>query len=166
MIPPNEEEELRVFVNGASRLSGCRVGVVIIAPPREKIKLALRIDSRIKDVYEAKDGRMLKYLKLVKAHAKFFVDWSIEQIPQDENGEADALAKIAASLSEVNTPEVLHFTRLIFSTDEEILPAPKDSWMISLIKFIVNKELPVGKTQAQKIKRQALRFVLLNNILY
>ncbi|XP_075492610.1 uncharacterized protein LOC142530680 [Primulina tabacum] len=37
----------RVFVDGASNLSGCEVGVVIIPTSREKIKLALRIDSRI-----------------------------------------------------------------------------------------------------------------------
>ncbi|XP_073033783.1 uncharacterized protein [Primulina eburnea] len=180
MIQPYEEEVWRVFVDGPSCLSGCGVGVVIIAPPGENSKLALRIDSRvtnnevkyeavligiqaareigasriilyfdsqsvtehIKGVYEAKDDRMLKYLKLIKAQAESFVDWSIEQIPRDENGEADALAKIAASLQEVNTQEVLHVTRLIFSMDEEIFPVSEDSWMARLIKFIVHKELP------------------------
>ncbi|XP_073041905.1 uncharacterized protein [Primulina eburnea] len=150
------------------------VGVVIIAPPGEKIKFALIINSRdlqlvtqqIKGVYEAKDDRILKYLKLIKAQVESFVDWTIEQIPRDENGEAYALAKMAASLSEVNTQEALNVTRLILSTDEEILPAPEDSWMTPLIKFIVHNELPENRTQAQKIKRQALMFLLLNNILY
>ncbi|XP_073056876.1 uncharacterized protein [Primulina eburnea] len=47
MIQPVEEEVWRVFVDGASNLSGCGVGVVLIAPSEEKIKLALRIDSRV-----------------------------------------------------------------------------------------------------------------------
>ncbi|XP_075478806.1 uncharacterized protein LOC142519655 [Primulina tabacum] len=47
MIQPGEEEVWRIFVDGASNLSGCGVGVVLIAPPGEKIKLALRIDSRV-----------------------------------------------------------------------------------------------------------------------
>ncbi|XP_073033877.1 uncharacterized protein [Primulina eburnea] len=136
MFQPAEEEVWRVFVDGASSLLGCGVGVVIIAPPRENIKLVLRIDSRvtnneaeyeavlsgiraareigasriilysdsqlitqqIKGIYESKDDRMLKYFKLIQAQAKVGVDWSIEQIPRDENGEADALAKMAASL--------------------------------------------------------------------
>ncbi|XP_075507469.1 uncharacterized protein LOC142544292 [Primulina tabacum] len=89
------------------------------------------ITQQIKGIYEVKDDRMLKYLKLIKAQAEFFVDWSIEQIPRDENGEADALAKMAASLTRFNTREVLHVTQLILSTDEEILPAPEDSWMTS-----------------------------------
>ncbi|XP_075478928.1 uncharacterized protein LOC142519785 [Primulina tabacum] len=107
MVQPDGEEVWRVFVDGTSSLSGCGVGVVIIAPPGEKIKLALRIDSRvtnndaayeavlagirvaqevgasriilysdsqlitqqIKGVYEAKDDRMLIYLKLIKTQA-------------------------------------------------------------------------------------------------
>ncbi|XP_073019388.1 uncharacterized protein [Primulina eburnea] len=204
MVEPEEEEVWRVFVDGASSLAGCGVGVIIISPPREKIKLALRIDSRvtnneaeyeavlagiraaqevvaswiilysdsqlitqqIKGVYEAKDDWMLKYLQLIRAQAEIFADCSIGQIPREENGEAHALAKMAASLSEVSTREVLHISQLILSTDEEILPASKDSRKIPLIKFVVNNELPEDKAQAQKIKRQAPRFVLLNNILY
>ncbi|XP_075489569.1 uncharacterized protein LOC142528408 [Primulina tabacum] len=132
MVQPDEEEDWRVFVDGTSSLSRCGVGAVIESPPGKKIKLALRIDSRvtnnevvlasirasreigasriilysdsqlitqqIKDIYEAKDYRMLKYLKLIQAQAEVFVDWIIEQIPRDENGEADALAKMVVSL--------------------------------------------------------------------
>ncbi|XP_073305835.1 uncharacterized protein [Primulina huaijiensis] len=197
MVQPDEEEVWRVFVDGASSLAGYGVGVVIISPLGEKIKLTLRIDSRItnneaeyeavlagiraaqeigpsrvilysdsqlitqqiKGVYEAKDDRMLKYLLLIKTHAAIFVDWSIEQIPREENGEADALAKMAASLSEVSTREILHVSRLVLATDEEVLPAPEDSWMTPLIKFITKNELPEDRTRAQKIKRQAPRLV-------
>ncbi|XP_073295898.1 uncharacterized protein [Primulina huaijiensis] len=204
MAQPDEEEVWRVFVDGASSLAGCGVGVVIVSPTGEKIKLAVRIDSRVTNneaeyeavlagiraaqevgvsriilysdsqlitpqingVYEAKDDRMLKYLQLIKTKTKTFVDWGIEQIPREENGEADALAKLAAFLSEVSTREVLYVSHLILSTAEEALPAPEDSCMTSLIKFITAGELPEDKVQAQKIKRQAPRFVLLNNVLY
>ncbi|XP_073294471.1 uncharacterized protein [Primulina huaijiensis] len=137
MVQPDEEKVWRVFVDGASSLAGCGVGVVIISSPREKIKMTVRIDSlvtynkaeyeailvgiraareirtsrvmlyfdsqlitqQIKGAYEAKDDRMLKYLQFIKTQAKIFVDWGIEQIPREENGEVDALAKVDASLS-------------------------------------------------------------------
>ncbi|XP_075473839.1 uncharacterized protein LOC142504880 [Primulina tabacum] len=166
MVQPEKEKVWRVFVDWSSSLVGCGVGVVSVSPLGEKIKLALRIDSRIKDVYEAKDDMMLKYLQLIHAQAKIFMDWSIEQIPREENGEADALAKMAASLSEVSTREVLHVSRLVLFAEEEILPISEDTWMTPLIKFIVNNELPEDKARAQKIKRQAHRFVLSNNVLY
>ncbi|XP_073030804.1 uncharacterized protein [Primulina eburnea] len=205
MIQPAAEERWRVFVDGASCLAGCGVGVVIISPSGEKIKLAVKIDSRvtnneaeyeavlagiratreigaariilysdsqlitqqIKGAYEVKDDRMLKYLHLIKAQAEVFVDWSIEQIPREENGEADALAKMAASLSEDRTREVLFISLVVLAIEEEeMLPVPEDSWMVPLIKFIRNGELPEEKARAQKIKRQPPRFVLLNNVLY
>ncbi|XP_075500066.1 uncharacterized protein LOC142538637 [Primulina tabacum] len=204
MVQPNEEEVWRIFLDGASSLAGCGVGVVIISLPGEKIKLSLRIDSRvtnneaeyeavlagiqaaredeasriilysdsqlitqqIKGVYEAKDDRMLKYLQLIKARAEVFADWGIEQIPREKNSEADALAKMAAFLSEVSTREILHASRLILSTEEEMLPEPEDSWMTPMINFIINNELPEDRARAQKTKRQSPRFVPLNNILY
>ncbi|XP_073060300.1 uncharacterized protein [Primulina eburnea] len=189
MIQPSEEEVWRVFVDGASGLAGCGVGVVMISPPGEKIKLAIRIDSRvtnneaeyeavlagiraarevgasriilysdsqlitqqIKGVYEAKDNRMLKYLQLIKTLAEGFADCSIEQIPREENNEADILAKMAASLNEVSTREVLHVSRLILSTEEEGTPEPESSWMTPLIRFIEMGALPEDRSQAQKI---------------
>ncbi|XP_075489543.1 uncharacterized protein LOC142528383 [Primulina tabacum] len=203
MIQPTEEEVWRVFVDGASNLSGCGVGVVIIAPFGEKIKLALRIDSRvtnneaeyeavlsrlqaaqevgasrviiysdsqlvaqqIKGAYEAEDEKMLKYLKLITARAAIFTDWSIEQIPREENEEADNLAKLAASMSEVNTREIMCFTRLVLSVDEAS-PTQINSWMTPLIEYIVHAKLPIDRVQALKVKKQAPRFTLLNNTLY
>ncbi|XP_073294444.1 uncharacterized protein [Primulina huaijiensis] len=91
---------------------------------------------------------------------------ALKNIPQDENGEADALAKMVASLSEVSTREILQVSWLVLSTEEETLLTLDDSWMTPLIKFIISKELPEDKAQAQKIKREAHMFVLLNNVLH
>ncbi|XP_073290494.1 uncharacterized protein [Primulina huaijiensis] len=182
MTQPGKEEVWRVFVDGASNLSGCGVGVILIAPSGEKIKLALRIDSRvtnneaeyeavlaglqvareveatrviiysdsqlvaqqIKGTYEAKNEKMLKYLRLIIARAAALTDWSIEQIPREENGEADTLAKLAASMSDISTREVLCFTRLVLSVDEEVPPIQRNSWMTPLIEYIVHEAvLPV-----------------------
>ncbi|XP_075475795.1 uncharacterized protein LOC142512308 [Primulina tabacum] len=204
IIQPVEEEVWRVCVDGASNLSGCGVGVVLIAPSEEKIKQALRIDSRvtnneaeyeavlaglqaawevgasrviiyfdsqlvtqqIKGAYEAKNEKMLKYLGLIMARATSLTDWSIEQIPREENAEADTLAKLAASMSDISTREALCFTRLVLSIDEEIPPIQKSSWMTPIIEYIVHGKLPEDRARAAKIKKQAPRFVFLNDILY
>ncbi|XP_073286801.1 uncharacterized protein [Primulina huaijiensis] len=204
MIQPEKEEVWRVFVDGASNLSGCGVGVILIAPSGEKIKLALRIDSRvtnneaeykavlaglqaarevgatrviiysdsqlvaqqIKETYEAKNKKMLKYLGLITARAAALTDWGIEQIPREENGEADTFAKLAASMSDISTREVMCFTQLVLSVDEEIPSVQEDSWMTLLIKYIADGELPEDRAWATKIKRQEPRFVFFNNVLY
>ncbi|XP_075515655.1 uncharacterized protein LOC142550316 [Primulina tabacum] len=124
------------------------------------------VTQQIKGIYEAKNDKMLKYLQLIKTQAKSLVDWSIEQIPRDANVEADSLAKMLASLPDVNTREVLYFARLVLSIDEDVPPPRESSWMTPLIEFITHGKLPEEKAQAQKIKKQALRFVLLNKVLH
>ncbi|XP_073025097.1 uncharacterized protein [Primulina eburnea] len=204
MIQPDEEEVWRVFVDGSSNLSGCGVGVVLISPLEEKIKLALRIGSRvtnneaeyeavfaglraarevgasrviiysdsqlatqqIKGAYEVKNKKMLKYLKLITAQASSFTDWSIEQIPREENTEADMLAKLAASLTEISTREVLCFTLLVSSIEEETPPIQKNSWMTPIVEYIKDDKLPGDRAQAIKIRTQVPKFALLDNVLY
>ncbi|XP_073024349.1 uncharacterized protein [Primulina eburnea] len=178
IIQSDEEEVWRAVVDGASSLAGCGVGVVtnngaeyevFLAGVRAALKIGASriilysdsqlVTQQIKGIYETKDDIMLKYLKFSKAQTESFVDWSIEQIPREDNGEADALAKMAASLTEVNTREVLHVTRLILSTDNKVLPAQEDSWMTPLIKFIAHSILPEDQAQAQKINKTSSQWV-------
>ncbi|XP_075475638.1 uncharacterized protein LOC142508094 [Primulina tabacum] len=53
------------------------------------------VAQQIKGTYEAKNEKMLKYLGLITTQASPFFDWNIEQIPREENEEADILAKLA-----------------------------------------------------------------------
>ncbi|XP_075500005.1 uncharacterized protein LOC142538582 [Primulina tabacum] len=124
------------------------------------------VTQQIKGAYEAKSEKMLKYLGLITARAALFTDWGIEQIPRKENEEADILAKLAASTSNISTREVLCFTRLVLSVDEEIPPIQRSLWMTPLIEYIVHDKLPEDKSQARKIKKRAPRFVFLNDVLY
>ncbi|RVW90564.1 Transposon Tf2-12 polyprotein [Vitis vinifera] len=66
-------------------------------------KLRVYSDSQlvvrhIQKEYEAKDARMARYLTKVRDTLHQFTEWTIEKIRRTENGRADALAGIAASL--------------------------------------------------------------------
>ncbi|RVW75599.1 hypothetical protein CK203_059087 [Vitis vinifera] len=66
-------------------------------------KLRVYSDSQlvvrhIQEEYEAKDARMAQYLTKVKDTLQQFTEWTVEKIRRTENGRADALAGIAASL--------------------------------------------------------------------
>ncbi|XP_075475762.1 uncharacterized protein LOC142511450 [Primulina tabacum] len=191
MVQPEEEEVWRVFVDGASSLAGCGVGVVIISLPGERMKLALRIDSRvtnneaeyetvlagiraarevgasriimysdsqlttqqIKGVYEANDDRMLKYLQLIKAHAEGFADWSIEQIPREENGEADDLAKMAASLTGVSTREFGVPRKLILENGRQFQGKGITSWCreMKITQYFTSVAYPQANGQTEVV---------------
>ena len=66
-------------------------------------KLRVYSDSQlvvkhVQKEYEAKDERMARYLAKVRDTLQRFTEWTIEKIRRTENGRADALAGIAASL--------------------------------------------------------------------
>ena len=52
----------------------------------------------IQKEYEAKDECMARYLTKVRDTLQRFTEWTIEKIKRTENGLADALASIVASL--------------------------------------------------------------------
>ena len=55
--------------------------------------------KHVQKEYEAKDVRMARYLTKVRDTLQRFTEWTIEKIRRTENGRADALAGIVASLS-------------------------------------------------------------------
>nr|CAN78424.1 hypothetical protein VITISV_037781 [Vitis vinifera] len=66
-------------------------------------KLRVYSDSQlvvrhVQEEYEAKDARMARYLTKVRDTLQRFTEWTVEKIRRTENGRADALAGIAASL--------------------------------------------------------------------
>ena len=66
-------------------------------------KLRVYSDSQlvirhVQKEYEAKDARMTRYLTKVRDILQRFTEWTIKKIKQTENGRADALAGITASL--------------------------------------------------------------------
>ncbi|RVX18478.1 Retrovirus-related Pol polyprotein from transposon 17.6 [Vitis vinifera] len=88
----NNEAEYEVILSGldlALALSVSRLRVY------SDSQLVVR---HVQKEYEAKDARMARYLTKVRDTLQRFTEWTIEKIKRTENGRADALAGIAASL--------------------------------------------------------------------
>ncbi|XP_075521548.1 uncharacterized protein LOC142554756 [Primulina tabacum] len=161
MIQPVEEEVWRVVTNNEAEyeavLEGLQAAREVGASRVIIYSDSQLVTQQIKGTYEAKNEKMLKYLGLITARAASLTNWSIEQIPREENAEADTLAKLAASMTEISTREVLCFTRLVLSTDEKLPPVQKNSWMTPIVDYIVQGKLPEDRARAAKIKKQAPR---------
>ena len=60
---------------------------------------SLLIVSQIKGNFAAKDSKMTAYLEIAKTKTKNFCPFTIQQIPGDLNGQADALGNLGSALS-------------------------------------------------------------------
>ena len=111
---------------------------------------------------------MKKYLEEVKNRIDS-LEVRIVQIPREENECTDRLTK-AASIEFMIVPEqVLSFVQVSLLIDDGINVQEmnsKNNWTTPLIAYLRSSILPDGKEAARKLKVQALRFVIIKDVLY
>ncbi|XP_024010357.1 uncharacterized protein LOC112085378 [Eutrema salsugineum] len=141
--------------------------------------------------YEAKDGRMGAYLRVVRELVQKLDEFELTRILRGENTSADALAALAStsdpdlrrtilvefierpSIEEVegvwliNPPEQEPEDDKAIPMDEDSQPAEPEygcdkEWLGVIRVYIADGELPIDKWEARKLKAQAARYVLVD----
>ena len=123
--------------------------------------------------YEAKNVRMARYLTKVRDTSQRFTEWTIEKIRRTENGRADALAGIAASLpikEAILLPIHVQANPSVAEASTcntiEAKQADDQEWTNDIIRYLWTDTLPKDPKQAHKIRVQAARFTLIGGHLY
>ncbi|KAK3022624.1 hypothetical protein RJ639_045775 [Escallonia herrerae] len=119
--------------------------------------------------YEARDERMAQYLNLVKTSAVKFLNFTIRQIPRDQNTQADTLSRLAsAEETEARRPVYLKFLndRSISSHDEIEIIDQEPCWMDRIIKYLSTGELPSERHEARNLRIKTARYALVEGTLY
>ncbi|XP_034689166.1 uncharacterized protein LOC117917050 [Vitis riparia] len=141
-------------------------------------KLRVYSDSQlvvrhVQKEYEAKDERMVRYLTKVRDTLQRFTEWTIEKIKRTENGCADALAGIAASLPIKETILLSIYVQTNPSVAEtstcntiEANQADGQEWTEDIIRYLRTGTLPEEPKQAHKTWVQSARFTLIGGHLY
>ena len=88
----NNEAEYEVI------LSGLDLALALSVSKLQVYSDSQLVVRHVQKEYKAKDARMTRYLKKVRDILQRFTEWIIEKIKRTENGRADALAGIVASL--------------------------------------------------------------------
>ena len=124
--------------------------------------------SQINGEYEARDEIMKKYLRRVKAQMTQFEECHVEHVPREENTKANALSQFASSEAE-NYSGSIYFQVLRTQSVEHKLIAPitfGGCWMDPIKSHLENGWLPSNGMEARKLSVRALRYVLIEGILY
>ncbi|KAK3001098.1 hypothetical protein RJ639_020684 [Escallonia herrerae] len=98
--------------------------------------------------YEARDERMAQYLNLVKTSAVKFQNFTIRQIPRNQNTQADTLSRLASA----EETDVRHSIYLEFLKDRRELPSERHEARNLRVKAaryaLVEVEIGVPTTRA------------------
>ena len=99
--------------------------------------------------YEAKDERMTRYLTKVRDTLQRFAEWTIEKIKRTDNGRADALVGIVASLPikeaillPIHVQTDPSITEASTCNTIEASQADDQEWTESIIRYLRTDTLP------------------------
>ncbi|XP_030968839.1 uncharacterized protein LOC115989306 [Quercus lobata] len=117
---------------------------------------------------EARDARMQEYLGRAKRLQSDFESFNLTHVSRSGNTHADSLATLAMSsmqdLPRMILVEALCQTSLIGRDIARIHQIRRNpSWMDPIMNFLKDDTLPEGKLEAEKIRRNAPQFWLLED---
>ena len=157
----NNEAEYETLVVGLDLAKAARATSVVIHYDSQVII------NQVNGDYECKGERMKKYLELVKRRVED-LQAKIVQIPRGENEQADRLAKATSAENMITPYKVLSFVQFSLLIDpinmQEI--GSESNWITPLVSYLKNDMLLDDKEAARKLKVQAVRFVLIKDVLY
>ena len=121
--------------------------------------------GQVNKTYEAKEGRMRKYLEKVLLLVKKFKEANFIQIPMEENVEANVLAKEASATEPMDEFDEVQYVPSIDLPEVQQIE-DRENWMTPIVSYLKDGKLPEGKDEARKLKVRAARYILIDEVLY
>ncbi|KAJ9566692.1 hypothetical protein OSB04_002658 [Centaurea solstitialis] len=122
---------------------------------------SLLVVNQVNGDFQAKDSKMMSYLKVVKERVARFDHFSIEQIPRDLNTQADALANLGSAFNDpsMESIHILHLTTPTIEIKEEVqMNKEIYNWSLDIWNYLKHDHLPEDKMEARKTRSKASRF--------
>ncbi|KAL6319562.1 hypothetical protein AAG906_014238 [Vitis piasezkii] len=121
--------------------------------------------------YEAKDARMARYLAKVRNTLQQFTEWTIEKIKRADNGRADALAGIAASLPikeaillPIHVQANPSVAEISTCNTIEANQADSQEWTYDIEEYLRTGTLPGDPKEAHKVRDDLWHIELIRKV--
>ncbi|XP_073138233.1 uncharacterized protein [Henckelia pumila] len=156
----NNEVEYEAVVAGLKLVREAGAGHVIVYSDSQLVV------QQVQGAFSIREKRLQEYVGLIKQQGEEFSSWIIEQIPREHNAEADVLARMASSLTSIDSREVIQQSGSVMTIEGKAEVTEEESWMTPLTKYLQTGVLLRDEAHARKLKRQVTRFTLVNKKLY
>ncbi|XP_074557050.1 uncharacterized protein LOC141813039 [Curcuma longa] len=163
-VPIDETvEEWKVYVVGSSNKQGSGVGVLVISPKGEEVRLAIRLSfkpSNNEAEYEAALVGLQAAKRMGAAQVQLYSDSQLvsQQVEGSYEIKNDRFRRYAASFIKLRA----EFQEI----DQPPASAKPDDWRTPILVFLKIGETPTDPNEARLLKRRAPRFTLIGDQLY
>ena len=132
--PTNNEVEYEALLKGLELVKSVEARSILILGDSQLVM------SQINGTYEAKEGRMKKYLEKVLRLVKKFKEINFVQILREENMEADALTKEASATRAMDEfDEVQYVLSIDLPKVQQI--EDRENWMTPIVSYLKEGKL-------------------------
>uniref|UniRef100_A0A2N9FIS9 Uncharacterized protein n=1 Tax=Fagus sylvatica TaxID=28930 RepID=A0A2N9FIS9_FAGSY len=145
-------------------LTGLEMAKALGATELDVLSDSQLVVGQVNGDYEAKEGRMQRYLHQARHQINQFRKVKLSRIPREQNTEADQLAKSASSTTADDRIKVVQQSSL--QTTEMNPVHTENSWMTPIISYLQRGTLPDNRHEARRLKVRASRFLMLQGTLY
>ena len=157
--PTNNEVEYETLLKGLELAKSVEARSILILGDSQLVM------GQVNGTYEAKEGRMKKYLEKVLRLVKKFKETNFVQIPREENMEVDTLTKEASAIGAMDEfDEVQYVPSIDLPKVQQI--ENRENWMTPIVSYLKDGKPPEWKDEARKLRVRAARYMLMDEVLY
>ncbi|XP_074323957.1 uncharacterized protein LOC141660874 [Apium graveolens] len=194
--PPRDEESLEEFphpwwilhVDGAVNNGGAGAGIVLVSPEGHHLMSAIHfkfyatnndaeyealinglkisLEMGVRNLIARSDSELVVNQRLIGK----FKEVRLECVPRENNNNADALAKMGSQHEAMLLGSIPLEIQEIPSIPEieamQVDEVPKKTWMTPILAYIQKGTLPEDKFKARRLRYQAARYVVYDEVLY
>jgi ribonuclease HI len=134
-------------------------------------RLIVKTDSKLvaghfSKSFEAKEKTMAKYLEEARLNEKHFLGITVKAITREENGEADELAKAAATGQPLENSFFDIITQPSYEKKEVACIQREGDWREPILKYLVSAQLPEKEEEAKRIQLTSKKYKVVEGQLY
>ncbi|XP_074327800.1 uncharacterized protein LOC141665695 [Apium graveolens] len=172
--PMNNEAEYEAWIMGLTIAKDMKIKNIDVNYD------SLLVVNHVKGSYEAKDPKMVAYLDITKGLTNHFDNFSIQQVPRENNVQADALAGLGAVFKnlDLNNIPVVHIVkpameRLVFGSEimaldqrDDDTSEDADNWIKTYKDYLQFGTIPANNNEAMVLRMKPSRFTIIDGELF
>ncbi|XP_074362002.1 uncharacterized protein LOC141702212 [Apium graveolens] len=160
----NNDAEYEALINGLKISLEMGVRNLIAMSDSELVA------NQVNGGFQARGPRTELYLRCTQRLIGMFKEVRLECVSREKNGNADALEKMGLQQEVVLLGSIpLEIQEIPSIPEIEIMQVdgtPKETWMMPILAYIHKGILPEDKFKARRLRYQAARYVMYDEVLY